>query len=794
MPFQLSPGVNVTEIDLTTIVPAVATSTGAIAGVFNWGPIGERVLIDSETSLVNMFGKPNANNAETWFTAANFLGYTNSLYVVRTANTTAASANTISAKNSYGNVSAVTNGAIILNNNDFAAKDGTFDTNILFASRYPGDIGNSLQVSVCDTANAYSSNVDLISATPQTFSLQANATGVNTSANTILLTNANTKVTVGSRLVYTIPTGNTVIAGLTNNAVYYVSFVNSSAFALTTSPGGTNVAITEARTGVAETHTISNYQDTKTTFAISVGSKIATITATSTSGNVTASNTLLSSILGNFVVGDNVTLGNSSIGVQYNTISAITNSSNATVSTATMTFNNIYSLSKDFTANTTENGTTTSVQINRKWQYFNVIQSAPVTSDYVNNFGNTSAVDTMSIVVTDQDGRFTGTPGAVLETYVNVSRATDAKTVGGQTNYYRNIINSGSKYIWTINDRSNAVSNTAVNVTSSTNYTPMILSMNGGADGYTEATVPLSIVSTGYQLFASPEDVDISLILQGKPISGSSSSGGFTVNNFQLANYLIDNIAETRKDCVVFITPDDAVTTGNVGNESSAIVAWRNVVHDSSYSVMDSGYKYMYDRYNDLYRYVPTNGDVAGLCARTDSQRDPWWSPAGLNRGQIKNIVKMRYNPGKAARDNLYKNGINPVVSFPGEGTVLYGDKTLQSKPSAFDRINVRRLFIVLEKAIATASKFTLFEFNDEFTRAQFKNLITPYLRDVQGRRGITDFLVVCDATNNTPQVIDSNQFVGDIYIKPARSINFIQLNFVAVATGVQFSEVVGKF
>ena len=224
------------------------------------------------------------------------------------------------------------------------------------------------------------------------------------------------------------------------------------------------------------------------------------------------------------------------------------------------------------------------------------------------------------------------------------------------------------------------------------------------------------------------------------------------------------------------------------------MVSFRNNLRSTSYAVMDSGYKYMYDRYNDLYRWIPLNGDVAGLCVRTDNTNDPWWSPAGLNRGQIKNLVKLAYNPRKADRDTLYKAGINPVVTFPGQGTILFGDKTLLNKPSAFDRINVRRLFIVLEKAIATASKFTLFEFNDAFTRAQFKSLVVPYLREVQGRRGITDFLVVCDDTNNTPDIIDRNEFVGDIYIKPARSINFIQLNFVAVRTGVAFSEVVGQF
>jgi phage tail sheath protein FI len=333
-----------------------------------------------------------------------------------------------------------------------------------------------------------------------------------------------------------------------------------------------------------------------------------------------------------------------------------------------------------------------------------------------------------------------------------------------------------------------------MNLTSSAATKPKTISFAGGQYGYSESNTSLATVASGYDLFASAEDIDISLILAGKPIGGSTTSGGTTVGKFQLANYLIDNIAEVRKDCVVFITPDDAVVTGNINNEATALVNWRNVIHDSTYAVLDSGYKYQYDKYNDVYRYLPMNGDIAGLCARTDNQKDPWWSPAGFNRGQIKNLVKVRWNPHKADRDIIYKNGINPVMTSPGQGTVLFGDKTLQSKPSAFDRINVRRLFIVLEKAIATASKFTLFEFNDEFTRAQFKNLVTPYLRDVQGRRGITDFLVVCDASNNTAERIDRNEFWGDIYIKPARSINFIQLNFVAVRSGVQFSEIVGQF
>jgi len=253
-------------------------------------------------------------------------------------------------------------------------------------------------------------------------------------------------------------------------------------------------------------------------------------------------------------------------------------------------------------------------------------------------------------------------------------------------------------------------------------------------------------------------------------------------------------MAGSRKDCLVFLSPEKADVVNNPGSEVTDTVAYRNTLTTSSYAVLDSNWKYQYDNYNDVYRWVPCNGDVAGLCARTDLERDPWYSPGGMNRGVLKNVIKLAYNPTKTNRDDLYVKGINPIVSFPGEGTILYGDKTMLSKPSAFDRINVRRLFIVLEKAISRAARFSLFEFNDQFTRAQFVALVEPFLRDVQGRRGITDFRVVCDDTNNTPEVIDRNEFVGDIYIKPARSINFIQLNFVAVRTGVSFDEVVGQF
>jgi phage tail sheath protein FI len=695
MPTQLSPGVNVTEIDLTTIVPAVATSTGAIAGIFNWGPLNTRVLVDSETTLVNTFGKPNSNNAETFFTAANFLGYTNALWVVRAANTT--SANTAqAAKNAYANVGTVSNSAVVANTVDFQSKQGLFDNDILYIAKYPGGTyGNSLRISICDSVNAFSSNVSLVA--------------------------------------------------------------NS---------------------------------DTSATITTNIGSNSVTVTVTSVAANVLSTNAFAFALANSFVVGDQLALGNTTIGFQYPSISAISGMSVVGTNTSfTISTYDPYRLGTQFIANSTVNPSVT-----RRWEFFNAVGSAPITSQYNAQFGNSAAVDTMHIVVQDENGIFSGQPGTILETFLNVSRATDGKNTDGTVNYYQTVINDDSNYTWVANDRSGAASAPAATITSSTNQLPLSISYVNGQDGYSEATVPLSTISSGYNYFTSAEDVDISLVLQGKPISGSTASQGFTVANFQLANWIIDNICAVRKDCVAFITPDDGVVTGNPGNQAAAVVAWRDILHDSSYAVLDSGYKYQYDRYNDINRYLPTNGDIAGLCARTDNQRDPWWSPAGFNRGQINNVIQMRWNPKQSSRDLLYSNGINPVISIPGQGTILYGDKTLQSKPSAFDRINVRRLFIVLEKAISRAAKYSLFEFNDAFTQAQFKNLVTPYLRQIQGRRGITDFLVVCDSTNNTPQVIDSNQFVGDIYIKPARSINFIQLNFVAVGTGVQFSEIVGKF
>ena len=561
MAFQLSPGVNVSEIDLTTIVPSVATSIGAFAGPFAWGPINEITTISDEVRLAATFGNPDSTNYEYWFSAANFLAYTSNLKIVRAVNITT----TRNASANGGN-----NVVLIKNEEDWEENHSSGNTafGIAFA-RYAGAIGNTLRVSASD----------------------------------------------------------------------------------------------------ANTHSA--------------------------------------------------------------------------------------------------------------WIYSSLFTSAPGTSTYVSNKGGT--FDELHVVVIDEDGLFTGTRGTVLEKFPFVSKASDAKDDSGNNNFYKEVIANKSRYIQWASHPTTISTGTAwgstANASAFANLTANVLSsLSGGVDG----TITTANVVTAYDSFDPAESVDIALVVSGPA-------------DQTVADSLI-SMAETRKDCVVFLSPEKADCVDNAGSETTDIRAYRDTLTSTSYAVLDSNWKYQYDKYNDVYRWVPLNGDVAGLCARTDLERDPWFSPGGLNRGIIKNSIKLAWNPTKTNRDDLYVKGINPIVTFQGEGTVLFGDKTLLSKPSAFDRINVRRLFIVLEKAIARAARFSMFEFNDQFTRAQFVALVEPFLRDVQGRRGITDFRVVCDETNNTGEVIDRNEFIGDIYIKPARSINFIQLNFVAVRTGVSFDEVVGKF
>ena len=786
--FQVSPGVLVREIDLTGGIPSISTTEAALAGVFRWGPINRRILVDSEVALADRFGKPTNFNAETWFTGASFLAYGNKLYISRAANTSgvwvAANGTSfsttpiITGTTNSGNATIITTNTagLIVGMTLVAGANVTLGTTIT-------SITNA-------TAFVVSSNAAVTGTGASSLQFVANNIAISAIGTIGSVANLATQTVLNPDDYYRkdVDDGDNVTAGraFDTNVLYVAKYAGALGNSLRISQCDTAAGY-QSVINLASTATGANANTASIT--LNIGSNVATVTVSSTDANSSAQTAVANAanqLRGLISPTDYLEFGNSSIGYQSIKVSSVGTFGNNNITSngaANTTVSFQINLATDLRLSSNQS---ISTSLNRYWEFYDTVDSAPGQSTYVANFGNTSANDELHVVVVDDKGLFTGIPGEVLEVFKNVSRAKDAKNLDNGTNYYKEVINQQSKYVYVARDRSTAVSNVATSVTSATNNSVLSLSFAYGADGSDEANIPTASLATAYDLFSSAEEVDVSLILQGKARGG--------VLQAQLANYLIDNIAEKRKDCVVFISPSKADVVNNFGREVVDTTEFRNGLRSTSYAFLDNNYKYMYDRYNDIFRWVPLNGDIAGLAVRTDATNDPWWSFAGFNRGQIKNIVRLAYNARQADRDLLYKANINPVVTFPGEGTVLYGDKTLLTKPSAFDRINVRRLFIVLEKAISTAAKYSLFEFNDDFTRAQFRNLVVPYLRDVKGRRGINDFIVVCDRTNNTGEVIDRNEFVGDIYIKPARSINFIKLNFVAVRTDVAFQEVIGKF
>ena len=644
MAFQVSPGVLVQERDLTNIIPAVSTSIGAVAGQFSKGPIDEIVSISSEQELVDTFGKPDSTNFEHFFTAANFLQYSNALRVVRAQNTSVLNASTSGT------------GVLIKNTEDYENNYSTGQGSVgSFAARTAGAHGNSLQVSTCPSATAYES-----------ISTSLVDTAAAAVGDTIVTTDESDVFNVGDIIQF------------------------------------------------STTASTDDYDD----------GDFYRVTAIAASGE-------------------------------------------------TLEF-----VQHPRGAGGLKRAIVDDSKIKRRWRYYDSVDRAPGTTAWTADRGGSG--DEIHVVVVDEDGVISGEPGRVIEAFSNMSKASDAKTPQGDNNYYADVIfNKSSQIYWM--DHNTAGTNwgsAATGITFTAVNVPTLESLTGGAVG---SAVTDGQLKTAYEKFQDAETVDVGLIMTGP------SSSSTHVDN-------LITIAETRKDAVVFASPQrsDVVNITNSNKQMTNVIGFFNAIRSSSYVVFDSGYKYQYDRYSDIYRFVPLNGDMAGLSARTDTVADSWFSPAGFNRGIVRGAVKLAFNPTKAQRDQLYPARINPVATFPGQGTILFGDKTGLTTPSAFDRINVRRLFIVLEKAISTASKFQLFEFNDEFTRANFRNIVEPFLREVQGRRGITDFLVVCDETNNTGEVIDRNEFIAEIFIKPARSINFITLSFVATRTGVSFDEVAG--
>jgi phage tail sheath protein FI len=558
MAFQVSPGVQVNEIDATNVVPAVSTSIGGFAGSFNWGPVEEVITVSSENELAATFGSPDDNTAKYFLVAASFLKYGNALKVVRVAS-------------GHDNATSDGTGQLIKNEDDYDNAGALSVGN--WVAKYPGVLGNSLKVSM-------------------------------------------------------------ISADITNFS---------------------------------------------------------------------------------------------------------------------------------------------------GWAYSSSFDAEPTTSQYAIDQGKASAKDELHIAVVDEDGAISGTPGTVLETFAFVSQGSDAKKSDGTSNFYKDVINTQSQYIWWAghdSSLSDAGETIAANTTFTTNTAAIEGSLSGGSD---DNAPTVGEIATGYDLLEDADTVDVNLLFATPDANGAET----------IAEDLI-SIVNARKDCMAFVSPPIEDTVGS-STPATDVKAFADGLTSTSYASCDSTALYVYDKYNDVYRWIGAAGHHAGLCANTDSVADAWFSPAGVNRGQLLGVTKLAFNPKKADRDTLYKARVNPIVSLPGQGTLLFGDKTLLSRPSAFDRINVRRLFIALEKAVSTAAKAQLFEFNDEFTRAQFRNLVEPFLRDVKGRRGLTDFLVVCDETNNTSAVIDGNRFVADIFIKPSRSINFITLNFVATRSGVEFSEISGS-
>ena len=668
MAFLVSPGVLVTEKDLTNVIPAVSTSIGAIGVVSEKGPMDEITTVSSEDEYVRVFGKPDAKTFEYFFSATNFLQYGNALRVVRavTGNLNAASGGT---------------GLQIKNTTDYLDNYGTGQAAVgSWAAREAGTAGNNLKVSMCTNSTAYRSLLggsNLVN-------------GAKSIGDTTVTVDAGTGVQVGDILEFGDISGN-----------------------FTAAPSGNYYKVT-----AIATHDLSI-------------SRFDPASGKTETGGL------------RHAVADNA-------------------------------------------------------HVRRHWEYYFNFSNAPTTTDDAAAAG--ASLDELHIAVIDEDGGISGTAGSILETFEGLSQASDARDASGNSNYYVDVLYRSSQYIYWMDHESTLANAGSPKLDASTKaaqafdnqgtaaLTVFSASLSGGTDD-NEPT--LGEMALAYDKFADSETVDINFLIAGPSQGGGASAADATGDTH--ATKVID-VAEGRKDVVAFISPAraDVVNVSDPISQTANVKAFADGLSSSSYAVIDSGYKYQYDKYNDIYRFVPLCGDIAGLAARTDIVADPWYSPAGFSRGQIRGAVKLAFNPNQIQRDELYKARVNPVVTFPGQGTLLFGDKTALSKPSAFNRINVRRLFITMEKAVSTAAKFQLFEFNDEFTRAQFRNLIEPFLRDVQGRRGITDFSVVCDETNNTAEVIDRNEFVADIFVKPNRSINFIKLNFIATRSGVSFSEVAG--
>ena len=811
---QLSPGVLVREVDLTVgRAENVLDNIGAIAGPFPIGPVNEPITIETQQQFLDTFGQPIGTDRqyEYWMTGNSFLSYGGILKVVRVSGSSLNNGNA-------GVGAASTTGLLIENVDDYELNHRT-DTSYYWASRNPGTWANSLKVCTIDnksdqivsvaTTNPGASNLVVgygVSVARSNINIPGNGavntftghlkgiiTGVNTDAQ-----NSNssieirvlerqfprvddyqtTGITTISAGISTVGTALTAFinssAGLTTEAVnagtQFVQFVNNTNLKRVVSFGATFVTVDEGIDSTGNT----------------VGTGITYINRVSTAGTVTP-----------------VTYQ------QYNSAAAFAESdvlnitNNSGIATGTVTAGAV----KDWYGEQTLGLTNSTV-------YWRNVAERPVDNQYVTSRGGKN--DGIHVVVVDDTGEVTGIQGNILETFTSLSKAQDAVADGDNPTktYYKDYIALNSNFIFAGYNPSQAEDtywNTIPTASGfSTSFTPYTVSeglwgqeaqatkfssignvsytLMGGVDYSANKgmSADLSDLVNGYSLFADKDEIAVDYLLMGPGLSLESQSQA-------KANYLI-SLAEGRKDCIATISPhrDNIVNVTSSATQTQNVLQFYSPLSSSSYAIFDTGYKYTFDRFNNQFRYIPTNGDVAGLCVRTSIEAYPWFSPAGLQRGNLNNAVKMAYNPSKNQRDELYGARINSIISQRGSGIVLFGDKTALAYSSAFDRINVRRLFLTVEQALEGAANSQLFELNDDNTRANFVNIVEPYLRDVQAKRGLYDFLVVCDETNNTPDIIDNNEFRADIFLKPTKSINYITLTFVATRTGVDFQEVVG--
>ena len=785
-----SPGIVINEVDLTRgTSDAITTNIAAFAGPFAKGPVDELTLIETEAQFQRIFGDPTDENYEYWYTVSNYLEYGGVCYVTRCDDTIGVQ----TMKNATDDGSAP-----YIKNRDHFEEDYDFGVTLgaTFAARTPGTHGNALGVAVIDRG------ADLLLKVGKT-GIVAAADGSPVSDNTALAS-LTPGTSLGTYIQVTAATNtDSIVVGdfvqecdaagslsgadgegfvIAKDGDVHTLLVTAGTFALgtalTADGGSTFTAVSSA----------SDALGALTTYKREGGYKVSAFWSP-------ASYTLAQGEDFGWTLtpraSEKVTAGGPADATAYvwNASLELWVAQAAPTTDYLLTDGtNVYGVSE-----TPASWYDSQVAFaGLPWYRF---AGRPGTSQNAAERGASN--DELNVIVYDATGDLTGSKGNVLETFFGVSKLVGAKTPEGENNYYAEVIRQRSGYIYAgavvaeeSADLNTALSSDATGTTIADGVDAEYIEvksylLTGGVDNL---VATLGELQAAYNKLTLENVALLDYILQGPGMANLDDS-------VAKANFLI-SVAEERKDCVTVLTPPRYAVVGIAAPSTVTqnILDWANELSSSSYAIIDSGYKYTYDRYNDTYRYLPLNGDIAGLLVNTSINAQPWFSPAGLSRGQIRNVVKLAYNPSKAQRDELYTARINPVVTFPGEGTILFGDKTALGYSSAFDRINVRRLFLVIEREIAKMSRTVLFEFNDDTTRTLFKNNINPYLRDVQAKRGMYDFLVVCDETNNTPEVIDRNELIADIYIKPSKSVNFISLNFIATKTGVSFDESVAMF